>query len=175
MNRKVTLVAIAVAILILIVGYFYLGGLNKVEITIENVSDYNLVGMHFQGKTKSDTLETAFFEAREYVQSGELNGVLTLIHYNDTTLEEGIVKMFVGVKLNSGTSNFPDHYQRLTIPANRSIRATIEAHNVVMPSPETIEGQIKEKANELNLDLQEFTIEQYVSARELLIDMPIRQ
>ena len=174
MNKKVTLLAIAVAISVLIIGYFYLGGLNKVVITLESVNDYNLVGVHYEGKPKGEAIETAFFEAREHVDAKRLNGILTLVHYNDSTLAKNQIKLFIGVKLNVGTSDLPEGYERLTIPAKNAIRATIEAHNVVMPSPESIEASIKEKAAQLNLRLLDFTIEQYISERELLIEIPVR-
>jgi predicted transcriptional regulator YdeE len=174
MNKKVTLLAIAVAILVLVIGYMYLGGLNKVEITLESVSDYNLVGVHYQGRPKAEAIETAFFTAREHLDNGRLNGVLTLVHYNDTTLVDDHVKLFVGIKLNEGTSDLPEGYERLTIPASNAIRATIEAHNVVMPTPENIEISMKEKAAQLNLRLQDYTIEQYFSARELTIEIPVK-
>ena len=96
------------------------------------------------------------------------------MHYNDTTLINDDVKLFIGVKLNAGASDFPEGYERLTIPASNAIRATIEAHNVVMPSPENIELLMKEKATQLNLRIQDFTIEQYFSERELTIEIPVK-
>ncbi len=173
MNKKVTLLAIAVALGVLVIGYVYLGGLNKVDITVESVSDYNLVGIHFQGRPKSDSIENAFFLAREYVQNNRLDGVVALVHYNDTTLAKNQIKLFIGVKVNSTTSDIPEGYERLTISASQTVRATIEAHNVVMPSPETIEGRMRAKGEELNMRLSDFTIEQYISTNELLIDMPV--
>jgi predicted transcriptional regulator YdeE len=174
MNKKVTLLAIIVAISVLVIGYMYLGGLNKVDITLESVSDYNLVGIHYEGKEKSEDIENAFITAREHIENGRLQGVLTLVHYNDSTIAEKRVKLFIGIKLNEGTSDLPEEYKRLTIPASNAIRATIEAHNVVMPTPENIEKSMVEKATQLNLRLQDFTIEQYLSERDLLIDIPVK-
>lgn len=154
--------------------YFYLGGLNTVEVTVEGVSDYNIVGIKFKGNGDSDTLRNAFFDAREYVDQGRVAGILTLIHYKDTTLTEDQVNVFVGIKLNQGTSDLPEGYQRLTIPARRAVRATIEAHNSVMPNSETVEERMLEKAEELRFELSDFTIEQYISERIIMIDMPVR-
>lgn len=174
MNKR-TITAIGVTIIVAItVAYFYLGGMNSVEYTIENVGDYNLVGVPFQGKGDSKEIEEAFFEAKRYLDEGTLEGVLTIVHYQDSTLAEEEQKLFIGIKLNRGASELPLGYERLTIPAQRTVRATIEAHNVVMPSPETIENNIREKALELNIAVQDFTIEQYVSEKQLLIDMPAR-
>lgn len=154
--------------------YFYLGGLNSVEVTVTEVSDYNLVGVRFRGNGESDTLRNAFFDARKYVEEGTLDGVLTLVHYKDTTLKDEEVNVFVGVKLNQGTSDIPSSYQRLTIPARRAVRATIEAHNSVMPNAETIEERLLKKAEEMRFELQDFTVEQYVSEQKMVIDMPVR-
>lgn len=174
MNKRAIIALLGIMIIGGAAIYFYLGGLNTVEVTVENVGDYNLVGVHFSGEGDSDTLRDAFFEARDYVQSGRLNGILTLLHYNDTTLEESQVRVFVGVNLNQGTSDLPSGYERLTIPARRTVRATIEAHNSVMPNSQTIENRLLEKADEMRFELQSFTIEQYISERKLLIDMPVR-
>lgn len=175
MNKRLILAFLAVVAISGAAIYFYLGGLNKVAITVENVADYHLVGIRFKGEGGSDSLRNAFFEARGYVENGRLSGTLTLLHYRDTTLEKGRVNVFVGIRLNGGTSDLPAHYQRLTIPAQRAVRATIQAHNSVMPNAQTIEERLLAKAEELRLELQGFTIEQYLSERELRIDMPVRQ
>ena len=169
-------IGITALVTIIIFGtlYIYLGGLNKVEYTVENVSDYNLVGRHFQGKASSNEVEAYFFEAKSLLADGRLNGTLTLVHYNDTTLSEEEVKLFIGVILKEGIDALPTDYDRLTIPAQRAMRATIEAHNIVMPSPQTIEQNLREKAEEYTIRLQNFTIEQYLGEKELLIDMPAR-
>ncbi len=174
MNKRTILGVLAVMLAGAIGVYFFLGGLNKVEVTVENVSDYNIVGIRFKGNGDSDTLRNAFFDAREYVQQGRVDGVLTLIHYKDTTLTDEQVNVFVGIKLSQGTSDLPEGYQRLTIPARRAVRATIEAHNSVMPNSETVEERMLEKADELRFSLSDFTIEQYISERIIMIDMPVR-
>jgi len=174
MNKKLVTVVGVVIIVTITAIYFYLGGLNKVEYTVENVSDYNLIGVSFVGDGDSKEIEKAYEEAKEYVLNDAYDGVLTLVHYNDSTLEDGQVKFFIGIKLNAGVSGIPENYQRLTIPAKYSARASIEAHNSVMPSPGTIEQNLRDKAAEASLRLQDFTIEQYVSENLLIIDMPAR-
>ena len=175
MNKKqfIGITALITAV-ILGVAYVYLGGLNKVDYSVENVSDYNLVGRHFQGKGDASDIEAYFFEARNLIADGRLNGVLTLVHYNDTALADEEIKLFIGVLLNEGIDALPTDYDRLTIPAQRTMRATIEAHNIVMPSPQTIETTLREKAEEFSIRLQGFTIEQYIGERDLWIDIPAR-
>jgi len=175
MNKKSILGIIAVMLVGGIAIYFYLGGLNKVEVKVESISDYNLVGFHFQGEGDDKTLREGWEEAKELVQSGRLDGTVTVLNYKDSTLEDGHVKVFMGVRLNAGTSDLPENYERITIPAKRTVRAVINAHNSVMPNSQTVEKRLLEKADELRLELQDFTIEQYLSEQELWIDMPVRQ
>ncbi|MBO6497059.1 MAG: GyrI-like domain-containing protein [Roseivirga sp.] len=174
MSKKGKIITGLVAFIVIIGGYVYLGGLNNIDYTIETVSDYNLVGVHFLGDGDSPEIEEAYVEAREYVLSGELDGVLTLVHYNDSTLEDEQLKLFIGVTLASGTSDLPANYQRLTIPATNAARAKIEGHNSIMPSPSTIESRLRETAEKARLELQDFTIEQYISENLLVIDMPVK-
>ena len=174
MNKKLLGITAIITVLIIGSGYLYFGGLNKVEYTVENVQDYNLVGRHFQGKGDDVQIEQAYFEAKNLLSDGRLNGTLALVHYNDSTLAEGEIKLFIGVLLKEGIEALPVDYARLTIPASRSMRATIEKHNVIMPSPQTIESTLREKASAYSIRLQDFTIEQYLGERKLLIDMPAR-
>ncbi|MFY0593763.1 hypothetical protein [Roseivirga sp.] len=172
-KRTVTILGFS-AIAVITAVYFYLGGLNSVEYSVENVSDYNLIGVPFKGKAKDKAIEEAYFEAKEYVESGSIAGTLTLVHYNDTTLADGEQKLFIGIKLDAGIADLPANYERMTIPVKRVVRASIEAHNSVMPSPGKIEDNLYKRADELNIRLQDFTIEQYVSANLLIIDVPAK-
>lgn len=167
---RITIIGVSVIIIITAV-YFYLGGLNKVEYSIESVSDYNLVGIAYQGKSDSSAIEEAFFKAKEFIEDEIIDGTLVVIHYNDSTLAEDEQKLFIGIKLNQGLASIPQGYSRITIPTQRAVRASIEAHNVVMPSPKTIENNLREKAAEASIRLQDFTVEQYVSANQIIIDM----
>jgi len=174
MNKRIITVIGFTILAFITAAYFYLGGLNSVEYTVENVSDYNLVGVPYEGKAKSKVIEEAYFRAKDYLDEGTLSGTLILVHYNDSTLAEGNERLFIGIKLDGGVSNLPADYQRITIPAQRAVRATIEAHNSVMPSPKKIEENLKLKAEALNIALQDFTVEQYISENLLIIDMLAR-
>ena len=142
MNKKVIIVMLVIMLAGAMAVYFYLGGLNTVLVSVENVSDYNMVGKKFTDKVNSEAISEAYLEARDFILNGDLDGVLTVINYKDTTLEKDHVRVFVGVKLNKGTSDIPADYGRLTIPARKAVRATIESHNIVMPNSETVEERI---------------------------------
>ncbi|MGW8122321.1 hypothetical protein ACV07N_06630 [Roseivirga echinicomitans] len=174
--RKYFLIALAVLVIGGGAGYVYLGGLNSVEYTVEDVTDYHVVGRMFLGEGDAKEIEDYFFEAKEFAIGGTIDGELTILHYNDTTLTNKDIKLFIGVLLNNSadTLDLPAGYSLVKVPAQRTIRATIIANNAVIPGPTTIEARLKEKAEETGLSPQGFTIEKYLSAEKMVIDMPVR-
>ncbi|WP_421976934.1 hypothetical protein [Roseivirga seohaensis] len=174
--KKYVIIALAVVVMGLGVLYVYLGGLNSIEYTVENVDNYHLVGRMFQGKADAKEIEDYFFEAKDFAIGGTIDGELTILHYNDTTLAKKEIKLFIGVLLNNAadTLDLPAGYALVKVPAQKTIRATILANNAVIPGPETIEAKLKEKAEETGLIPQSFTIEKYLSETEMEIDMPVK-
>ena len=174
--RKYVLIAIAV----LIVGggayYVYSGGLNSIEYTVENVSDYHVVGRMFEGELDAEEIEEYFFEAKDLVFGGLIDGNLTMVHYNDSTLGKKETKLFIGVLLNQlGDSiGVPSDYELIIFKASKAVRASIYSDNSVRPGASTIEERLKEKAKVERLNLQNFTIEKYLSEEELVIDMLVK-
>ncbi|MGK0488552.1 MAG: hypothetical protein ACJAXB_001736, partial [Candidatus Endobugula sp.] len=81
--------------------------------------------------------------------------------------------LFIGVTFSSEDFTLPDDYQLLTIAATKSVRARVEAHNVVVPTASTIEKRMAELARKEGLKTQRFTIEKYVSTTILEIDYPL--
>ena len=156
--------------------YVYLGGLNTIEYTVENVNDYHVVGRMFEGKLDAQEIEDYFFEAKDLAIGGAIDGDLTIVHYNDTTLGKKETKLFIGVILNQpdDSTGVPSDYERIIFPAKTAVRASIYSENSVRPGAPTIEARMKEKAKAENLPLQNFTIEKYISEEELVIDMPVK-
>ncbi|PIQ47093.1 MAG: hypothetical protein COW03_17395 [Cytophagales bacterium CG12_big_fil_rev_8_21_14_0_65_40_12] len=172
--KKIFLIALAVLVVGGLGTYVYMGGLNSVEVTVVDVDGYNVAGKLFQGKSDAKEIKDYFFEAKELTQSQELPGILTIMHYNDTTLAKGETKLFIGVMLATEDFTLPEDYQLISIQSKKAIRARIEAHNWVIPGAATIEERISQKAKEEGLSTELFTIEKYVSTNILEIDSPIK-
>lgn len=172
--KKIFLIVISVVLLAAAGFYIYLGGLNSVEISVEEINGYQVAGREFKGNADSKQIKDYFFEAKEYAQSGELNGVLTIVHYNDTTLAKKETRLFIGVTVNELSGELPNGYVLKTFNNNKAVRATITAHNWVIPGPASIEARISQKAKEEGLSTELFTVEKYVSTNILEIDSPIK-
>uniref|UniRef100_UPI00404861C1 hypothetical protein n=1 Tax=Roseivirga sp. TaxID=1964215 RepID=UPI00404861C1 len=172
--KKIFLIVISVVLLAGAGLYIYLGGLNSVEISVEEINGYQIAGREFKGNADAKEIEDYFFEAKEFAISGELKGVLTIVHYNDTTLAKKETRLFIGVTLDEYSGFLPADYTLLNINCDKVVRATIEAHNAVIPGPTSIEARISQKAKEEGLSTELFTVEKYVSANVLEIDSPVK-
>jgi len=173
--KKIFLIALAVLVVGGLGAYVYMGGLNSVEVTLVDVEGYNVAGKLFQGKSDAKEIKDYFFEAKELIQSQELPGILTIVHYNDTTLAKGETKLFIGVMLATEDFTLPEDYQLLSIQSKKAIRARIEAHNWVIPGAATIEERMASLAKQKGVSTEIFTIEKYVSESILEIDNPLKQ
>ena len=175
MNKKVIITAGVVFIALCLFFYMYLGGTAEVTISKRDINNYQFVGKDYSGRYRSEELENIYFDLKEKKESGAFDGELVVINYpmeGDST-ENGFVHQFLGIQLNAAMEHIPSTYQRLFIESRQTLEAKIPAHNLVMPSPEDIENDIRSMARAENLALVNYTIEIYVSDRELLVQIPI--
>lgn len=175
MKRTKLLLGLLVFSVIMVVSYIYLGGTNEVVISEEQVANYTLVGKDYIGRYRDTELRDIYFDLKGKVDNGELKGILTIINYEmdpDST-KSGFIHQFLGVSVAENKTQYLEDYSTTVIPVQAVLKAKVKAHNLVMPKPESVEKQLHSYAKERNLVLQNFTIEQYVSDRELDIVIPV--
>jgi hypothetical protein len=167
--RKYVIVGVILMTVVLSYFYFQLGGVSDIEKSVEQVDGYQLVGKSFKGKYNGLGLEAVFFQAKE------LSDQIVIVNYpmEGDSIEDGFVNQLIGAKVANTPSILPDGFSEVLINSTRVVRATIDAHNLVMPKPNEIEEALREFAKEQNLKLEGYTIEQYLSERELIIEIPI--
>lgn len=174
MKIKILIGAIVV-VTIGAIGYFSLGGAEEVVITHEEVNDYVMIGMDYNGRYRSEELRDIYEEIKNKLDSGIIEGVMVVVNYNmdNDSLESGFIHQFLGIQLNM-VDNYkvPEGFTFEVIKASSAIKATIGAHNLVMPSPEEIDEQIAGYAQTNKLKTVDFSIEKYISDRELVVEVP---
>ena len=173
MKLRITVASVIVLVILLYV-FTLLGGFEKVEVTLVNENKYYILGIPFNGKYNDPTLEDIYFEVKESKDKGVVQGEITVINYQlggDST-EQGWVRQFIGIKSDDKTKD-NGSLVILTQPTGEIIRAKVSSHNLVMPKPDEIDKLVMQMANELNVNVVNYTIERYVSDRELYIDTPI--
>lgn len=171
--RKVIFASLTVMVVGLFV-YYYLGGFNEVVIELVETDEYIIAGYNYHGTYEQDVLQDLFFQVKEYVEADVLKGIITVLNYDSAVTEADSIHQLIGVRLQAEPLNKPQEVELETIPAGRAVRATISAHPLVMPNPESIVEQIRSFARENNLELKALSIEQYVESEEIWVDIPIR-
>jgi hypothetical protein len=167
--RKYVILAVILMTGVLSYFYFQLGGVSDIEKTVEVVNNYKLVGSSFKGKYNGLKLESMFTEARA------LGEQLVIVNYplqGDST-EDGFVHQLIGTQVVEVPDDIPEGFSVQELKISKVVRASIDAHNLVMPKPNEIEEVLRMFAKEQNLNLEGYTIERYLSDRELVVEIPI--
>lgn len=167
--RKYVILAVILMTTILSYFYFQLGGVNGIQKSVETVNNYSLVAKSFKGKYNSNQLEEIFYTARA------IGDQLIIVNYPllGDSVENGFVHQLIGVQVAEIPETIPSGFQVEELATSKVIRATIDAHNLVMPKPNEIEETLRAFAKGQNLELLGYTIERYLSDRELIIEIPV--
>ena len=169
MNKKFILYAILFLGVLLLLCYAYLGGFRPVEITVIEKPEYTLTGRYYEGSYDADSLARLFFEAKNNLKDNDKSGTLTIAHLSEPAADT--VKSFIGILLKESDDYPPlDGFEKKVIAGGTVLRATINAHHLVMPTRTTVDERMQEFAKEKKLSLAPVVIEQYISDEELIID-----
>ena len=158
--------------LLLLFGYYKLGGFNPVKVELINTDDYHLLGRHFEGNYQSDTVRLYYNQMRDYVQKGTINGFPAIIYDQEPQGARRRAKSFIGVLLDEPTSI--EGLENREINASQAIRVSKEAHISVMPNPDKIERLITSFATENQLTIGPFNIEIFHTENRLVIERPVK-
>lgn len=167
--RKYVILAVILTTTILSYFYFQLGGVSDIRKQVVTVDSYQLIAQSFKGKYNSSKLEEIFYGAKK------LGNLLVIINYSlqgDST-EQGFVHQMIGVQTEKIPTDIPAGFHQETIAKTKTVQAIIDAHNLVMPKPNEIEEVLRTYGKEQNLLLAGYTIERYLSDRELIVEIPI--
>lgn len=160
-----------------LLGYYYLGGFTGRELEVVEVNDYRLMGKRYFGRLDNPALEDVFYEVRSQAESGAPSGTLAIVVLKEPETGKDSVEQFIGILLDQpAQASLPQGWELFTIEANRAVRNTIRAHNLVMPRPKEIRDEIEEYAREQQLPLRtDITIEKYLGERHLEVEVPLEQ
>ena len=175
-GKKYIITVLLITAVISLAGYIYLGGFKERELSLIEVEDYHLVGKHYRGNLENEVLGNIFFEVQNKVQQGELDGVLTVVVLKEPVEEKDTVEQFIGVLTQSPVAKIPKGWERFIVEADQAVRSTILSHNMVMPAPNVIRGELEEFASGKSLELQPaISIEKYIGPRHLEVEVPVRE
>lgn len=173
-NKKIALAIVAVIMLSLVGLYVYLGGLNTIEISIQNVQGpYRIVGIDFEGRPTDKRVREHFFDLRERIERGELKGRLSMVYFRDAETKRNEVKLFMGVILDEIPAEIPDEFRMMGVEVREVVEARLEVHNLVMPSPASIEERMIAFAQNAGYTHQPISIEIYSPDNSVRVHIPV--
>ena len=175
-KKKIIIGAVAVIMLSLAGLYVYLGGLNTIDISIQNVQGpYRIVGVDFEGRPTDKRVREYFFDFRERIEKGELKGRLTMVYFRDAETKRNEVKLFMGVILDEIPAEIPDEFRIMGVEVSEVVEARLEVHNIVMPSPESIEERMIAFAQNAGYTHQPISIEIYSPDNSVRVHIPLER
>lgn len=167
MNNKIKYgVAILLSTIIVIAVYFGLGGAEPLVFEKETRPMLKVYGKPFQGKYDDPAIEALFVEARE---TALINGDATLAIINYNVADEDSVKQFIGFISDREYDKLFVEMKEVTF-----VKTKINAHNLVMPTPDQVLEEATAFANENGLKLDELSIEVYHQESDLEVLFPCK-
>lgn len=172
MKKKVLWLSVGILSIILIAGYNHLGGFHEIEMEVVEIDHYHLIGNYYEGRYDRDSIATLFFNAKKFLDAKSYTGTLSVVNFlGDTEIEKGdTIQIFVGLILPKEPVEIPGLFDYRKVKGGKILRASIEAHSFVIPSRETIEGEMKEYALANDILLEPIIIEKYFSDEKLVIE-----
>jgi len=172
-NIKIALGILVIFSIVILSIYYWLGGFNQLEIQTVSMNDYYVVGHYFEGTYKSDTVSSYFMEIKQMIETRKLNGILTIVYYQEPIGKRGMMKSFIGAALEDTTVTIPPGYEQRLIQVDKVVQAKVDSHVAVMPNPEKINRRLREHAQGQGLELVNFSIERYLSDWEVITEIPV--
>lgn len=175
--RKIFFIVIPVVLALAAVIYALLGGFREAEISLVEVKGgYRLAGKPYVGTLKNPALTQLLDEVGSHWESGALPGVLTVAILKEPLTDKDTVEQFIGVLLPAGAEpeKLPASYEVMEVPARQAVRASLDAHASVWPSPDKLRDKAEAFARERGYTLQsEVFFEMYHGPSRLEIEMPL--
>lgn len=173
MLQKILLFVVLPLSVLALLGYYFLGGLNPIEIEVVQAEARIVVGQSYQGTYGDLALRKIFVEAKQRQQSGAVPGMLTVINRDATSGSEEEVNQFIGIALTAPIDSLPPDYTRDTLAAGTYLRARVSANPVAQPRPHTINERLEAYAVEHQLTVSGLPIELYRASDTLWVEMAV--
>ncbi len=160
----------------LLVMYYHLGGFKKIQVRkIDNAGPYvmDIWGKEFTGDMQDTIWKNMFVGIRNEIIEGQLKGPIMIIYYKkpDNSTHKGKIEAFIGAEAGDDIPPSGNLKERM-INVNGVIRASLNMHPVLMPSPERVKKLISQFAKNNHLREDSIMIEKYFPDNTLQVEVP---
>jgi predicted transcriptional regulator YdeE len=173
MKRPFQYLVLALIFTCILILYKYLGGFNEPEITYESINEYIIGGKSYFGKVSDPAIESLFLEMKALKLEKNQKGPLVMVWFNEAKSKNDSVKIIIGLEMMPG-EHIPDHLETIRIEMNGLVRAKIEGHASVLPSPSDVSHKIRAFADKYNYELQNLLIDKYLEESVVYTEIPVK-
>ena len=172
MKKKVVAVIVVLFLVSLPVIYWQLGGFNPVSISVEERADMKLLGLTYRGTPQDPGMLGTFQKIEEIINKYPQSRLHTL--YNvEPAGKLDTLEVFVGVEFQEEIYG-QEELDLREIECSQVIVAEIEAHRLVMPSPEKVKSQIESFAASRSMSTQGIYVDKIIDDRRVEVIVPLR-
>jgi len=168
MVNRFFLIGLSFFLIISIVAYYLLGGFNSPHISTLSINKFELSGIPFTGRSRSEGAEKAFFEAQGQLESHP-GAYMVIVNYPSENEDE--VNYFIGI-MDEDTVEREGWESKTLNGFDGVVRISFNKHNLVMPKPFRVLEIAEDYAMKNNLQLLGYSIEKYIGEREIEINFP---
>jgi hypothetical protein len=173
MKRPFLYIIFALLFTTILILYNQLGGFNEPVISYESVKEYTIAGKQFKGRASDPAIENLFSEMKLLKQEKGYLGPLVMVWYKEENKQDEPIEVLIGIEILPGET-IPERLEPTYIQMNGVVRAEINAHASVMPSPENVLKEIRKFAETNDFMLQEIIIDKYLEESVVYTEIPVK-
>lgn len=139
--------------------YYLLGGFEPIKVYKMESENRVMVGKTFYNHyTSGDPVEFGK-RCRELLENKEIEGVLTIIRYQNDTIPDDKILQFIGITLDYDMAEIPRDFDVEEVKTGTRYGVFLTMHVLVQPRPPKIEAMIREAAAANSDKLQDLFVE----------------
>ena len=151
--------------------YWQLGGFNKIRFSIKEKRNIKLLGLTYRGTPQDEQLGITF-QTIEKLLKKHPEATLHTIYYTEPAGKLDTLEAFVGVEY-SGLFEPKDSLEIVEISCTQVIEADIQAHKLVMPSPNRVKGELETFAMDNGLTTQGIYVDKIIDKGHVKVLVPL--
>lgn len=171
--KRIYLTIIILSLVIIAVSTYYtLGGFDPVDVFVMEGKSRTVIGNEYIEKFEPSTFKQKMDSARSAINSGVLDGMLTVVFYENEMIGADSVHYFLGASKDqiSDVLKLPAGYEYQEFKTDKVFKVFITQHWLVRPSPAEVAEIVKVKAIEEGEVLLPFSFELYYEDESLSVE-----
>ncbi|WP_162342111.1 hypothetical protein [Cyclobacterium salsum] len=148
-------------------GYLYLGGGKTTKLALVSCEPILLSGLEFRGVPGDEQLGRVFQEVEQFREESPLH----TIYFVEPAGKRDTLHVFVGIEARE---EVPDEWIQKRVECKEAVKASLDMHQWVMPSPEKTKRRIIDFASANGHNLEGVFIDIIIDRDRVQVWAPLR-